>query len=64
MRGRPKKQDPVCTHNPAGVERSMYVICPLGRNPLILGDLLQGLRYKTRREVGAYANSHKGTSNI
>lgn len=49
------------TDNPAGVERSMYIVIPLGPNPIILGSLLRGLRYRDRRGRGtkAYMRKHK-----
>lgn len=49
-----------------GKESRNYVVVRLGPNPLILGNLLRGLRYKKQahRQTRAYSNTHKGKSNI
>ena len=48
-----------------GKESRNYVIIELNPNPLILGSLLRGLRYRKQahRQTRAYANTHKGKTN-
>jgi len=45
-----------------GKESRNYVVIELNPNPLILGSLLRGLRYRKQslRKTRAYENSHKG----
>lgn len=45
---------------------SYWLVLALPVNPIIPGNILRLYRHKnkTGRKVGAYANSHKGVSNI